>query len=228
MSAEQVLQELRLLASEKAREAQKYFGIHKETIGITTPELRAFARRIGKNHELGLALWQTGVHEARHVAVFISDPKQTTEDQMEDWLKDMDLWDIVDNCCGTLFDKTPIAFEKAVEWTSREGEFEKRAGFVMMATLAVHDKKAPNSRFELFFPYLIRESQDGRNFVRKAINWALRQIGKRNTELCEQALDVARQIQAKRDSSSRWIASDALRELERYKAAGKIRNIGGG
>jgi len=228
MSAEQVLQELRQLASEKAREAQKYFGIHKETIGITTPELRALARRIGKNHELGQALWQTGVHEARHVAVFISDPKKTTEGQMEEWLGDLDSWDIVDNCCGTLFDKTPVAFEKATEWTSRAGEFEKRAGFVMMATLAVHDKKANNSTFELFFPYLIGESEDGRNFVKKAINWALRQIGKRNMELCDKAIEVARQIHAKGDSSSRWIASDALRELERYKASGKIRNIGEG
>ncbi len=227
MLPEEVLEELKKLASAQSRKAQQHFGIHKETLGVSAPKLRALAKTIGRNHELGLQLWETAVHEARHIAIFISDPKQTTEKQMEDWAKDFDSWDIVDNCCGTLFDKTPQAWQKAIEWTGRQAEFEKRAGFVMMATLAVHDKKATNEVFEQFLPYLVRESHDQRNFVKKAINWALRQIGKRNSRLCEQAIATARVIHEKGDSASRWIASDALRELEKYRSEGKIRKVGG-
>jgi 3-methyladenine DNA glycosylase AlkD len=224
MSPDEVLQALHDLASKEVKIAQHRFGIHKETLGITTPKLRLLARQIGKDHHLGLRLWETGVHEARHIAVYISDAKQTTEQQMEAWLKDFDAWDIVDNCCGTLFDKTPFAFQKAKEWTRRRPEFEKRAGFVMMATLAVHNKEASDSLFEQFFPYMLKESQDPRNFVKKAINWSLRQIGKRNINLCQKAIATARQMHAKGDASSRWIACDALRELQRYQIAGRIRD----
>lgn len=188
--------------------------------------MRALAKTIGKNHALALKLWKTGVHEARHIAAMIADPEKVDESMMEKWLKDLDSWDIVDGCCGTLFDKTPYAFEKAIEWSHRKNEFEKRAGFSMMATLAVHDKKAPDGKFEQFFPHILRESSDDRNFVKKSINWAIRQIGKRNGRLCKKAIALARQLHARGDRASRWIASDALRELERYQLEGKIRNVG--
>ena len=224
--AEKILKELKKASSPDAKTTQEYFGVlNVNSYGLTTPQLRKIAKQIGKNQELALQLWKTGVHEARHVAIFIAEQKQITEQLMEQWLKDFNSWDIVDNCCGTLFDKTPFAFDKAMEWTKRKKEFEKRAGFVLMAELAVHDKKSEDIKFEQFFPYLIAESHDERNFVKKAINWALRQIGKRNERLCKKAIVVAKQIHKKGDAASRWIASDGLRELEKYLREGKIKKI---
>ena len=222
-----VLKELKKHASKKALETRKHFGIHIEnSFGLTTPQLRQIAKQIGPNHELALQLWGTGNHEARHIASLIAVPAQTGEDLMEQWLNDFNAWDIVDGCCSSLFRKTPLAYVKAMEWTSREKEFEKRAGFTMMAQLAVHDKKAPDSQMEEFFIPIIRESADPRNFVRKAVNWALRQIGKRNERLCLKTITVARKIHQKNDATSKWIAADALRELEKYLAGGRIKNIG--
>jgi 3-methyladenine DNA glycosylase AlkD len=226
-SAEKILKELKKSSSPGAKTTQEHFGVvNVNSYGLTTPQLRRIAKQIGTNHQLALQLWKTKVHEARHIAIFIADPKQITEPLMEQWLKDFNSWDIVDNCCGTLFDKTPFAFDKAMEWTKREKEFEKRAGFVLMAELAVHDKKSEDKKYEQFFPLIIAESQDERNFVKKAINWALRQIGKRNERLCKKSISVAKQIHKKGDAASRWIASDALRELEKYQREGKIKSIG--
>lgn len=141
-------------------------------------------------------------------------------------LSDFNSWDLVDGCCGELFVNTPFAFEKAIEWSSRINEYEKRASFSMMAMLAVHDKKADDKKFELFFPVIIKASDDNRNFVRKAVNWALRQIGKRNLKLCNKAIMLGKVIYEKGDSSSQWISSDALKELEKYKSQGRIKSIG--
>jgi 3-methyladenine DNA glycosylase AlkD len=224
---EEVLQEMKKVSSKGTIASQERFAIGSvNNIGMTVPQMRILAKRIGKNHLLALQLWKTRIHEARHIAVMIADPKQVTEKLMEEWLHDFNSWDIVDGCCSSLFDKTPFAFEKAIEWTRREKEFEKRAGFTMMATLSVHDKKAEDKKFEQFFPFIIKESSDDRNFVKKAVNWALRQIGKRNERLCRKAIKVAKEIHAKGDSSSQWIASDALRELEKYLKEGRIKNVG--
>jgi 3-methyladenine DNA glycosylase AlkD len=227
-TVETTLHELKKLASSVQDEAPYHFGItaSKSLGAIKTPDLRKLAKQIGRNQPLAQLLWNTGIHEAKHVAIFIADPKAFSEKLMEQWLKDFDSWDIVDNCCGTLFDKTPFAFEKAIEWTKRKKEFEKRAGFAMMAELAVHDKKSEDKKFEQFFPYIIAESHDDRNFVKKAINWALRQIGKRNERLCRKAIAAAKQIHKKNDAASRWIGTDALRELEKYRVEGKIKSIG--
>jgi 3-methyladenine DNA glycosylase AlkD len=226
-TVEEVIAEVKKHASEKDKAGQARFGINNASgYGLRTPQIRIIAKQIGRNHELALKLWETEVHEARHIAAMIADPKQTTEELMERWLKDFNSWDIVDDCCLTLFDKTPYAWKKAIEWTKRKPEFEKRAGFSMMAFLAIHDKKAEDSKYEKFFPYIIKESADERNFVRKAVNWALRQIGKRNKRLCKKAIAVAKQIYKKGDPASRWIATDALRELQKYQKEGKIRNIG--
>jgi 3-methyladenine DNA glycosylase AlkD len=226
-TVEEVLDEIKKLSTDKGKAAQAYLGIKGiDNYGLTTPQMRAIAKKIGRNHELALQLWETGVHEARHIAASIADPKETTEKLMEVWVKDFNSWDIVDDCCLTLFDKTPYAWKKAVEWTKRKHEFEKRAGFSMMAILAVHDKKAADEKFEKFLPYIIKESADERNFVRKAVNWALRQIGKRNKSLCNKSIAAAKQIYKKGDSSSKWIATDALRELEKYKKEGKIKSLG--
>jgi 3-methyladenine DNA glycosylase AlkD len=142
-----------------------------------------------------------------------SEPKKVTEEQMESWVKEFDSWDVCDQCCGNLFDKTGLAYQKAVEWSGREEEFVKRASFALMACLAVHDKKAADERFTQFLPLIKMESTDNRNYVRKAVNWALRQIGKRNLNLNRGAIEAAEEIQQMDSRSAKWIASDAIREL---------------
>jgi 3-methyladenine DNA glycosylase AlkD len=200
------------------------FGINPEnTYGISVPDIRQIARETGKDHPLALALWDTQVHEARILASIIADPKQVDEALMERWALDFDSWDVVDQVCGNLFDKTPFAYAKAVEWSSRQEEFVRRAAFSLMAYLAVHDKKAPDARFEPFFPLIASTATDPRNFVKKAVNWALRSIGKRNRALNQRAIEVARQIQAMDDKTARWIAADALRELTSDKTVQRLK-----
>jgi 3-methyladenine DNA glycosylase AlkD len=143
----------------------------------------------------------------------IEDPEEVTEDQMEKWVSDFDSWDVCDQCCSNLFDKTPFAYKKAMEWSKRKEEFVKRAGFVLMACLAVHDRKGEDKQFVQFLLSVKREATDNRNFVKKAVNWALRQIGKRNLLLNEMAIKTAKEIQKKNSRSGKWIASDAIREL---------------
>ncbi len=195
-------------------EGMARFGItSKKAYGVPMPELRKLARQIGKDHDLAQRLWASGVLDARTLAALIDDPEQVTEEQMESWVADFDNWAICDTCCGSLFDRTKFAHRKAVEWSKREEEFVKRAGFALMAWLAVHDKKAEDRRFERFFGAIKREATDERNYVRKAVNWALRQIGKRNAALNRKAIAVARKIRELDSRAARWIAADALREL---------------
>ena len=165
------------------------------------------------NHNLAQELWASGIHEARILACMIDDPEMVNEEQIERWVKDFDSWDVCDQCCSNLFDKTEFAYQKAVEWSKRNEEFVKRAGFVLMACLAVHDKKAKDKEFLRFLPIIKRESADNRNFVKKAVNWALRQIGKRNLNLNREAIEAAAEIQKMDSRSAKWIASDAIREL---------------
>ncbi len=209
-----ILENLKALSDPKAVEGMARFGINpKNTYGVSIPTLRSMAKKERGNHALAQLLWSTGIHEARILSCMIDDAKQVTEQQLEDWVKDLDSWDICDQCCSNLFDKTPWAHIKAVEWTRRNEEFVKRAGFVLMATLSVHDKKATDEAFLKFLPIIKRESIDNRNYVKKAVNWALRQIGKRNLALNKAAIQTSKEIQEKDSSSARWIAADALREL---------------
>lgn len=218
MEFEEIINELQSLSNPEDVKGMARFGINPQKVyGVRIPELRRIARKTGKNHELAERLWNFGYHETRILASMVDDPQEVTEEQMERWVLDFNTWDICDQCCMNLFDKTPFAYKKVFEWSKREEEFVKRAAFTMMAVLAVHDKKAPNESFEQFFPLIIRESNDNRNFVKKAINWALRQIGKRNMELNDKAILVAQEIQIMDSKSSRWIASDALRELTSEK-----------
>ena len=222
-----ILAEFQKHANMKNVEGQARYGIRPGTnLGISQPVLRSLAKKIGKDHKLAIELWKTNIHEARHLASMIADPIALTEQLMERWVKDFNSWDIVDGCCSNLFRKTPYAFDKAEQWCKREEEFVKRAGFSMIAYLAVHDKKAADSRYEEFFPYIYKYSVDSRNMVKKAVNWAIRQIGKRNERLCKKTIALAKKIQQRDDSSSRWIAADALRELEKYLTEGKIKSVG--
>ena len=201
-----------------------HFGIDpKNAYGISIPVLRKVAKEIGKDHSLALQLWDSEIHEARILAGMIDDPELVTEKQMDDWAKDFNSWDICDGTCLNLFRNTPFAYKKAIEWSNAKQEYIKRAGFSMMACLAVGDKEADDGKFRKFFSYIKKEALDERNFVRKAVNWALRQIGKRNMNLNRLAAKVASEIQKMDSKSARWIAQDALRELKNPKTINRIR-----
>ncbi|MGD0027797.1 MAG: DNA alkylation repair protein [Candidatus Bathyarchaeia archaeon] len=207
---------MKSLSSPEAVVGMSKFGINpKNTYGISIPKLREIAKDIGKNHQLALELWKSDIHEARILASFIDEPEKVTENQLEKWVRDFDSWDVCDQVCN-LFEKTPYAYQKAIEWTNRKEEFIKRAAFALMAGLAVHDKKASNEQFEHFFPLIREAATDDRNFVKKAGNWALRNIGKRNKALNERAMEIAREIQEINSKTAKWIASDALRELSSH------------
>ncbi len=209
-----ILKKLKSLSNPQAIEGMAKYGITaKNTYGVSIPNLRKLAKEIGVNHNLAQQLWTSDIRETRILASMIGDPKMVTEEQMEEWVKDFDYWEICDQCCMNLFEKTEFAYQKCVEWSSREEEFVKRAGFVLMACLAVSDKKADDKEFERFFPIIKREADDNRNFVKKAVNWALRQIGKRNLNLNREAIETAKEIQKMDSRGAKWIASDAIREL---------------
>jgi 3-methyladenine DNA glycosylase AlkD len=227
VSYAQVIEELKALANPDNVAGMARFGISTtHTLGISMKTLEPIAKRHKKDHVLALQLWDSGIHEARLLAVMIDDPKQVTEAQMEAWVNDFDSWDVCDQACNRLFDKTPFAYQKAVEWTSREATFVKRAGFVLMATRAVHDKKAPDQPFIDFLPIIEREAGDERNFVKKAVNWALRQIGKRNAPLNAVAIQTGEAIRKQDSKAAKWVAADALRELTSAAVQGKLAKQG--
>ena len=214
MQIEQVLDQLKSQANAEAVAGMARFGISdRNTYGIAIPTLRKMAKSIGQSHALAQELWASGIHEARILASMIDRPQEVSPDQMEQWVQDFDSWDVCDQCCSNLFDRTSFAYTKAIEWSTRPEEFVKRAGFALMAALAVHDKKAPDDKLAQFLPIIKREANDERNFVKKAVNWALRQIGKRNANLNRLAIATAREIQTIDAKAARWIAADALREL---------------
>ncbi|MCZ7401351.1 MAG: DNA alkylation repair protein [Candidatus Methanoperedens sp.] len=215
MEIDEIITRLKSLSNPKSVEGMARYGINPEkTLGVSIPALRKMAKDIGRSHVLASGLWDTGIHEARILAGMIDEPDKVDDFQMEQWVRDFDSWDVCDQCCMNLFDRTGFAYHKAIEWSSREEEFVKRAGFALMAALAFHDKKAGDEAFLKFFPEIEKESVDERNYVKKAVNWALRQIGKRNIDLNMLAIQTAKNIRKIDSRSARWIAADALRELE--------------
>jgi 3-methyladenine DNA glycosylase AlkD len=223
---EKIMRNLKALSDPKAVAGMARFGINpKNTYGVSIPKIREMAKEAGRDHQLACELWNSGIHEARILACMVDDPEMVTEKQVEDWARDFDSWDVCDQCCSNLFDKTEFAHEKAVEFSRRKEEFVKRTGFVLMAALAVHDKKASNEEFVKFLPIIKREAGDERNFVRKALNWALRQIGKRNKNLNKAAVKTAKEIMENDSKSAKWIASDALRELTSHAVQKRLKSI---
>lgn len=209
--------------SKKNLEGMTRYGINPlNGFGVPIPVIRKLAKQIGKNHELGLKMWKTGIHENRLLACMISDPAKVTKTQMNKWAKDFYSWDICDQVCNNLFMFTPFAYEKAIEWSGSKKEFVKRAGFVLIATLAVHSKELKNEDFVKLFPLIIKESVDDRNFVKKAVNWALRQIGKRNIPLNKKSVKLAGELLKLDSKPAQWIAKDAIKELTNLDT--KIRN----
>ena len=214
MTAKELISILRRNANPANVAGMARYGIStRNTLGVSIPFMRQLARAHRRQHELALALWASDLHEARILATLVDDPQQVTARQMDAWVKELDSWDICDQLCNNLFRRTPYARAKALAWSRRKGEFVRRAGFVLMACLAVHDKAAADRDFEVFFDAIRAGANDDRNFVRKAVNWALRQIGKRNPALRRRAIAVATEVAALDTKAARWIAADALREL---------------
>ncbi len=212
--AAHVLEDLRQLAVPARLDGMARYGIATDrALGVTVTELRALARRLGHDHRLAAELWRSGIHEARILASIVDEPSAVTEAQMERWVRGFDSWDLCDGVCCNLFDRTAMWFDKALGWSAREPEFERRAGFVLMAGAATHRRDEPDERFLELLGVLPAAATDERNYVRKAVNWALRQIGKRSPELRTHAVATAEQIAALDSRAARWIASDALREL---------------
>ncbi len=226
MNTREIIELLRSLENPENKAGMARFGINAENaFGISMKTLEPIARKINKNHELALELWETGFHEARILAILIADLKKITPELMDKWTADFNSWDICDQAAMKLYCKTLFAWQKVFEWAQYEQEFVRRAAFATLAALCLHYKEKNNEPFEKSLELIIKYARDERNFVKKAVNWALRQIGKRNLELNRKAIETAEAIlRAYPDSkSARWIARDALRELHNEKTLERIK-----
>jgi 3-methyladenine DNA glycosylase AlkD len=181
--------------------------------GVAVGDIRALGKQLGRNHELALALWETGVYEARMLTAFVAEPARITSAEMDRWCRDFDSWGICDALCFHLFDRTPHAWAKIEKWAGRKEEFVKRAAFALLASLALHDKRAPDAPFLESLPLIERAASDERNFVKKGVSWALRGIGRRNPALNAAAVNLARRLAASPEAAARWVGKDALRDL---------------
>ena len=220
----EIVDRLKGFSNKKSLSGMSRFGMDSDrALGVRIPDIRKFAKEIGKDHELARRLWDMKIRETMIVAGLVDVPDLVTEGQMEAWVSDFYDWEVCDQTIANLFEKTPFAREKAVEWAHREEEFVKRAGFVMMARLAVSDKKAKDEGFIGFFPIIKGGATDERNFVKKGVNWAIRQIGKRNLVLNGEAIALSEEIQKIDSRSARWIAADALRELKSDAVQSRLR-----
>lgn len=227
MTVDEIIKKLESLGTpENVAGMARFAIVTKKAFGVSAPNLKDLAKEIKKQtkdrHSLALELWKTGIHEARAIAYLIDNPKEVTEKQMDSWVKDFDNWAICDGTCGHLFCRSEFAYKKVLEWSASEEEFIKRAGICLIAWLAVHDKKADDEKIAGFLPILEQKSDDERNFIKKAVNWSLRQIGKRSLFLNRMAIESAERIKAKNTKSARWIAADALRELRHEKTQERL------
>lgn len=215
VSVEEVLKRLKAKARPDQLEGMARYGMVAERrLGVSVPDMRSIAKELGKDHRLAIELWKTGIPEARIVAAMIDEPDKLSDTQMEDWVKDINSWDVCDQVCMNLFEKSPLAWKKIFDWSERDEEFIKRTAFALIACLAWHDKRAEDKRFVKFFPVIKRGATDERNLVKKAVNWALRNVGKRNPNLNKAATKAAKEILRIDSKAARWIASDAIAELE--------------
>ena len=213
-SREEVLEMLAAKADPGQLAGMAKYGMTVENrLGVKVPQMRKIAKEIGKDHKLALELWETGITEAMILASMVDVPDEVTEEQMEAWVLDFDSWDVCDQVCMNLFDKTTLVWKKIHDWSDREAEFVKRAAYALIACLAVHDKWASDEVFISLFPVIKAGATDNRNYVKKAVSWALRNIGKRNPELNTVALVTTRELRDIDSSSARWIGSDAIRDL---------------
>jgi 3-methyladenine DNA glycosylase AlkD len=206
------------------REGMARFGIVTEkAFGVSMATIQPYAKQLGKDHELALALWDTGWYEARILAAFVDEPDRVSAAQMDSWVRDFDNWGICDMLCFKLFDRTPHAWKKIDQWSNRRDEYVKRAAFALLASVALHDKEAPDAPFIKSFTIIERESTDPRNFVKKGVSWALRTIGHRNAVLNAKATNLARRLAESSDPAARWIGKDALKDITRPAILKKVK-----
>lgn len=211
---EAVVAWLRRRGSTRARDGMARYGLPSErAFGVAMNVMQRYAKELGRDHELALALWETGWYEARTVAAFVAEPNRLTPAQMDRWCGDFDSWGICDTVCFHLFDRTPLAWRKVAQWSRRRDEFGKRAAFALLASLALHDKTASDERFRDALPLVERAAADDRNFVKKGVSWALRLIGRRSAPLNAAAVATARKLASSSDASARWIGTRAVKEL---------------
>ncbi len=224
-----MLREMQRLANPRVRAKMADFGVNVEKAhGISAPLLHELARRVGRNHRLAGQLWATGIHEAKLLATLVGEADKVTAAEMERWTSGFDSWDVVDAACCYLYAFAGPAWKKTEEWSLRKEEFVKRAAFSLAAYLSYKDKAAPAARFEKFLRVIEREAYDERNFVKKALNWALRNIGKRSLRLNRAAIRTAEKIRKQNSFAARWIAADALRELRSEAVQRRLRRKAGG
>jgi 3-methyladenine DNA glycosylase AlkD len=215
MTYEEIIKKLRSLANPKNVSGMARFGINPaNTLGVTIPNLRALAKKIGKNRKLAARLWDSKIHEARILAGMIDEAEKVSAKEMDKWVRDFDSWDVCDQVCMNFFRYAADACTKCFDWSKSKSEFIKRAGFSLMAALAFAKNEMTDAQFKKFLPVIKREAIDERNYVKKSVNWALRQIGKRNKNLNKEAIKVSREILRINSKAAKWIAGDALRELE--------------
>jgi len=223
MKYEEVIKKMKSLENPENVKGMARYGINpRNNLGVSIYKLRPIAKEIGKNHGLAIKLWNSDIHDARLLACFIDDPDKVTSEQMDSWAKDFDSWDICDQACTSLFDLNPLAWKKVFEWAERDEEFVKRGAFSLIAGLSVHDKKTSNKKFEQFFPIIKKHSIDECNYVKKAVNWALRNIGKRNLNLNNKTIELSKNILKIDSKTARWIANDAIRELTSEKVQKRL------
>ena len=219
----EVLTWLERRGTRRNREGMARYAIRAEKVfGVSVADLRKFAKHLGSDHELADALWNTGSHEARMLAAFVDEPNAVSSSQMDRWCRDFENWAICDTVCFHLFDRTRHAWRKVDTWSRRRDEFAKRAAFALLASLSVHDKEAADSSFRHGLQLIEAAAGDERNFVKKAVNWALRSIGKRNSALNKAAVQLARRLAGSQQPAARWVGKDALRELESPAVAGRL------
>jgi len=214
VDVDSVLTWLRRHSSARNREGLARYGLPSENaLGVSVANIRLLAKRLGHDHDLAIALWETGVYEARMLTSFVDEPSRVTPTQMDRWCRDFDSWGICDTVCFHLFDRTPHAWQKVAKWSGRRQEFVKRAAFALLASLSCHDKAAPDKLFRDSLELIERAATDERNFVKKAVSWALRCIGKRNAVLHSAAVKLARRLANSPHPAVRWTGKDALRDL---------------
>ena len=210
----EILEKLKSKSRKDQLEGMARYGIKiDKRLGVSIPEIRKIAKDFGKNHETALDLWNTGFDDAKITAAMIDEPEKVTENQMDEWVKEIDSWDVCDQICMNLFDKTSYAWKKIIDWSKRDEEFVKRTAFSLLACLAWHDKNADDNKFIEYFPIIKRNSTDERNYVKKAVSWSLRHIGKRNLNLHKKALKLANEIKQIDSKTAKWIGSDAIKDL---------------
>ena len=224
---DEVLNELKRLATKKTLDGMARYGLPSDNaLGVSIADIQKVAKSVGQNHELAEKLWTTRVYEAQLLASFVDEPDKVTSAQMDRWCRDFDNWGVVDTVCFKLFDQVPGAWKKVEPWSKKRGEFQKRAGYVLLACLSGHDKKATNEQFLRCLPLIEEAATDDRNFVKKGVSWALRGIGRRNLELNKAATELAQRLTKSTDPTARWLGKEALREFSRAVVKRQLKKKG--